>query len=470
MRALRIYVAVAFVLLCAAAVVRWNVWSFGSDTGTFAQAVANTGNAFSDGLEHGSHYRFHFSPILGALWPLLALTHSPLSLQIVQIVLLLACPFLLAALVEPYAPAPWPLRAGILALLYPPLIAGAFSEFHELAFYPPLLLALILAADRARWLLFGILALALACVREDASLDLVVIGIVFAVIGLLRRTTRERGLFLGEPVDPERLTVAGAWLTVVSGASLALYALVVLPHVGQWRPSHFYDYPFASGPVQVALAIFTHPIALFAATVTLGRVTYVLEALAPLALLPLFSRWSLLALPAFAGILLASDPSVWRMGMHYALLWAPLLLLGAAFKLASLVRWDEDDRASVWWWTAVVVSGVFLIAFNPMHPAHYLRKAAFMDVAAARSVLRCVPNDAPVAMHDEWYAHEALAYPNATVLGARPWTFEGYLVYDERWNSTVFDRALPHIRRAIASGRFSLVCARGSARAIKAAR
>ncbi|HET7813078.1 MAG TPA: DUF2079 domain-containing protein, partial [Candidatus Baltobacteraceae bacterium] len=308
--------ALIFALLCVAAAVRWNVWSYGSDTGTFAQAIANAGHGFTDGLEGGSHFRFHFSPVLALLWPFVAAARTPLVLQFVQIVLIVASALLLERLVRPYVSAAWSQRIGVLALLYPPLLAGAFSEFHELAFYPPLLLALLLAADRAQWLWFALCAIVLVCVREDASVDIVPIGIALAAAGLAKRTTRERGLLLWEPREPERLFIAGAGLAVAGAASLAVYGALILPRTGPWAPSHFYDYPFAHGPVQTALAIFTHPVALLAAVVTLGRLTYVLEALLPLALLPLFSRWSLFALPAFAGILLASDASVWRMGMH----------------------------------------------------------------------------------------------------------------------------------------------------------
>ncbi|MFN2449836.1 MAG: DUF2079 domain-containing protein [Candidatus Baltobacteraceae bacterium] len=454
-------------LLCAAAVVRWDVWSYGSDTGTFAQAIAHAPQGFSDAMEGGTHLRFHFSPILAVLWPLVALTRTPLVLQFVQIALILSCPLLLAQLLRPYVPSPWPARCGFLALLYPPLLAGAFSEFHELAFYPPLLLALFLSADRARWGWFAACALLLVCVREDANVDLVLIGAALCALALLRRTTLERGLLIGEPPEAERLSVAGAALSVCAAGALAIYAFVLLPRIGSWPPSHFYDYAFAHGPVQTALALFTHPLALIAATATLGRVTYLLEALAPLAFLPIFSRWSLLSLPALAGILLASDGSVWRMGMHYELLWAPLLLLGACVTLVLLVRARSESTATLWWAIACGACVIVLAAFNPMHPAHYLRLQAFAHPADARRAFLCVPRDAPVATHDEWFAHEALAFPNATVLGADPAVFRGYVVYDRGWRNPLFEHALPALEAGAQNGAFTIVCESGSVRVLR---
>jgi uncharacterized membrane protein len=454
--------------MAALALARWSVWSYGSDTGTFAQTIANTFHGFTNHVEGGTHFRFHFSPLIAVLWPIVAITRSPLSLQLVQVVLIALTALPLAALVRAYAPDPWPTRCAVLALVYPPLLANAFSEFHELAFYPALALLLIWAADRARWGWFALSAFALVLIREDASLDLAIAGIVLCIIGVLRRNTRERGLLLGEPAEPERLFVAGAALAVLAAGSLAVYAFAILPRLGPWMPSHFYDYPFAQGPLQTALALFTHPLQLTQAIATRGRLTYLLEAFVPLAFLPFFTRWAWLALPAFCGILLASDESVWRMGMHYVLLWAPWLVLAASWVLVKMVRSRSEAAATRWWGAALVLCAVFLIAFNPMHPAHYLKAEPFAHTADVQRVLRCIPTDAPVAMHDEWFAHEALAYPNAAEFGDAPELFEGYLLYASDWQGTAFERVRPKIEAARSAGEFVDVCTSGTVAVLRA--
>lgn len=450
-RSLFIAVAVAAAVMAVLAWVRWNVWSYGSDTGTFAQAILNAGSGFTDSLEGGSHFRYHFSPIIAVLWPLLAITRSPLSLQFAQVVLIALAAVPLYAIVKNYAGEAWALRCAILALIYPPLLANAFAEFHELAFYPVLALALIWAADRARWLWFSAAAILLVLIREDACVDLFFIGIALAVIGFARGRTLERGLLRGEPIEPERLAVAGIALALLSAAALAVYALVILPRVGPWAPSHFYRYPFANGPLQTALAVFTHPLALLRAVATRGRLTYLLEAFVPLALLPLFTRWAWLALPAFAGILLSSDESVWRMGMHYVLLWAPWLLLAASYALVRL-------RSIAWWRMAIALCIIFLVFFNPMHPAHYLAAEPYQDSLDAQRAFACIPRNAPVATHDEWYAHEALKHPHATVLGNDPQQFQGYLAFAKDWKNAHFDQLLPQIEAAKSSGALMPAC------------
>ncbi|HEY9179762.1 MAG TPA: DUF2079 domain-containing protein, partial [Candidatus Baltobacteraceae bacterium] len=268
---------------------------------------------------------------------------------------------------------------------------------------------------------------------------------------------------------PLRLAMAAAALALFAIAWLAVYVAVILPRVGPWGPSHFYDYPFAHGPAQTALALFIHPLQLIRSVATAGRLTYLMEALVPLALLPLFTRWSLLALPAFAMVFLSSDQSVWRMGMHYALLWIPWLIVAAAWALARMVYNGSALAATRWWTAAVALCVLFLIAFNPMHPLHYLRVQPYQHTADAIAALRCIPTRAPLQTHDEWYAHEALAYPNSRgTAGQR--LHAGYLLFATDWQSAPFERALPRIRAGLAAGRYVVVCRAGTVEAVRIVR
>ena len=165
---------------------------------------------------------------------------------------------------------------------------------------------------------------------------------------------------------------------------MSIYAFVVLPRVGPWPPSHFYDYPFAHGPAALLLAPLLHPLAFGAAIFTVGRLTYVLEALIPLAFVPLRTRVAWLAVPGFAIVLLANSGLVWRMGMHYAALWIPWLLIAFAAGIATL----RNQRR--WTTVAFVLSAIVLIAFSPLHPLHYL-KPSYHALGDAREVLASIP-------------------------------------------------------------------------------
>ncbi len=470
-RSLGAAVGVAIAVMAALALIRWSVWSYGTDTGTFAQVALNAFSGFTDGPERGTHFRFHWSPILALLWPIVATTRSPLSIQFVQVILVAIAAIPLAAIVRAYAGETWGTRAGILALVYPPLLSAAFEEFHELAFYPVVALALFWAADRARWLWFALFSIAAVLIREDASLDLFVIGIGLGAIGLLKRRSTGSGLLAGEPIAPERLTAAGFALAALSAATLAFYAYVVVPRSGGWAPSHFYRYTFANGPAQTLLAIVAHPAELAASIITPGRFTYLLEAIAPLAFLPFSTRWIWLAVPGLAGVLLASDAIVWRMGFHYELLWAPWLLLAACWALTRMVRRGHEAAARRWWIATVSICAAVLAAFNPMHPGHYLVRAAYQDSPSVVRAFACVPKSAPVATHDEWFAHEAVAYPNSTTIEADAGEWNGYIVYTPQWRNAYLEaHVAPMLRAARASGRYSVICRAGDVVVLRSSR
>ncbi len=447
------------IVLGALAAYRWHIWTYGTDTGTFAQVVASTFGGFRDGPEQGTHFRFHWAPLLSALWPLVAATRSPLALQLAQIVLVGAAAFPLYALARGYLAERTAEYAGALALIYPPLAAVAFDEFHEIAFYPAIALGLVWAADRARWRWFAIFALLSALIREDACVVLVVAGVALGTVGLLRRRSDGAGLLLGAPREPERLAVAGFGLAALNAAALGIYYGIVIPHVGAWQPSRFYDYPFAQGPLALVAALITHP-AYLGSLAQLGRFTYLLEAFVPLALLPLLSRWTLLALPGFAIVLLASDQIAWRMGSHYAALWIPWVLLGALAALAAMRKRAGGPTTARWSGAALVLCAIFLIAFNPMHAGHYLRPVYPTD--GARRALATVPSGAFLVTHDEWFARVALAQPNASVFFC---PYATYAVYADDFPNGYFkDQILPELGREVASGQARVVASFGAVR------
>ncbi|MDQ2909140.1 MAG: DUF2079 domain-containing protein [Candidatus Eremiobacteraeota bacterium] len=458
------------------AVWRWHIWTYGTDTGTFTQVIADAFGGFRDGPEQGTHLRFHWAPLLASLWPLVTVARSGLALQIVQPILIGLTAFPLYGIARSYVDERGAFAYASLALLYPPLAAVAFTEFHEIAFYPVLALAIFWAAERARWGWFALFAILAAVVREEACIVLAIVGVAFAVLGAVHamqrygRSTHGRpvslsgpvssdGLLGGTPLEPRRLALAGVFLAVVNVAALLVYAYAVLPRVGPWQPSRFYEYPFAHGPLNVLVALGTHPIYVSQIT-TLGRLTYVLEALVPLAFLPLFSRWSLLALPGFAVVLLASDQIAWRMGSHYAAIWCPWLLLGA---LAVLLRRPPPVRPLTWYRSAFGLCIAVLLVANPMHIGHYLRP--IYPHADAQRALALVPRGAHLLTHDEWFTRVAYAQRNATVFFC---PYVNYVVYADDYPGVYYHTDIvPELARERASGQLRLVATFGHVHAYR---
>jgi len=447
---LLLWTAIEFAVLAALAVARTKLWTYGSDTGTFAQIVADAFGGMRNGVEDGSHFRYHWSPTLALLWPLVALGRSALPLQVLQAAATAACAPLVAAIARPYASDRVANALGYVTLLYPPLLALGFDEFHELGLFTPLALGMFLAADRSRWTWFAICAALAIALREDAALTLIAFGLVLLGIARTRRT--------------RELAWAGAGLAFASAAALGVYFGVIVPRFGGWVPSHFYSYPFAAGPVALILAPLTHPLEFARAIFTLGRLTYVLEALVPLAFLPLLSWWGLMALPGAAIVLLANSGYVWRMGDHYAALWIPWLLVAAAMGAAAVARRSER-RARNWTSAAAALCVLFLIAFDPLHPLHYLHPY-YHDLAGARRAIGCVPKDASLATYDEWFSAVAAQRPHATIDRA---SGVQYLVYASDFPDSANQRRLwPAVEAGVAAGRYRVVCRYGNVAAYEA--
>ncbi|MBV9440959.1 MAG: DUF2079 domain-containing protein [Candidatus Eremiobacteraeota bacterium] len=427
----------AFAVLAVLAAIRARDWSYGADTGTFVQIVLDALGPMHDGVEGTTHYRYHWSPTLVLLWPALAATHSLWVLQTILAAATVACAPLLAALAARRTSKRVAERIGLVALLYPPLAAVGFGEFRDLGLLPVLALAWRLALEARAWTWVAVLALLLAGLREDVCLELALTGAAFALAALARR---------------DRAQSLAAGISALAGVvSAAIYAGLVLPRLGPWPPSHFYDYPFAHGPLTLLAAPLTHPLAFAAAILTVGRFTYVLEAFVPLLLVPFRSRLLLTALPGFAIVLLANSGLVWRMGMHYAALWIPWVLLAFAAAIATL----RLQRR----WAAIVlaVCAVWLVAFNPLHPLHYLRPS-YHALGDARSALACVPQAATPATHDEWYTAVAARRAGATVLGDVLPRTEYLVVAGDYPNDAFRKQVLPQVRRAVQSGEYRELC------------
>jgi uncharacterized membrane protein len=455
------WASLELLVLVVLAAIRAKLWTYGSDTGTFAQVVAGALHGMRNGVEDGSHFRYHWSPSLVLLWPLVALTGSALPLQIVQAAATVACAPLVAALARPYAGAVLAERLGILTLLYPPLLALGFDEFHELGLFSVLVLGMFVAADRGRWLWFALCGLVALGLREDAALTLIFFGGALAWIAA--RPASPGGNLLDG--SPRRGTlVAGTLLAGGGAAALLVYYLAIVPRFGGWRPSHFYVYPFADGPLALAVAPFVHPLAFARAIFTFGRLTYVLEAFVPLLFLPLRSQWALLALPGGAVVLLANSGYVWRMGDHYAALWIPWLLVATVMGVVTVERKADQRAAKNQTNAAAVICVIFLIAFDPLHPLHYLHPY-YHDLADARAALSCVPENASLSTYDEWFSAVAARRPLATI--DKTGGVE-YLVYADDFPSDSYRLTIrPVVAREVAQGEYRLVCRFGDVAAYR---
>jgi len=444
---------------CALVTIHWMRWQTGVDTGIFTQVILNTPRGFTSAFENGSHFAVYFSPIVGLLYPLLVLWPSGLTLEYVQVALIAAVPLVLYAFVRPHVDGALAMRVGLLALLYPPLASVGIGEFHPLAFLPLLAIGLVWAADRRAWTLFGVCAILITLIQEDVLLELVILGIGSCVALLHARSG------IGTLMDDAELRRDFGFACLGIGlSSLALaltYFGLIQPAYGRygWFPLVYYGYarggfgavtgpPVAAPPTPAAAPI----VLLF------QRIGYALEAFVPLAFLPSRTGWWLLAVPGFVVVLAATSSSIWTMGSHYALLWAPWLLIAAAVGVIFVSSQAGAAVAHRWLNIAIGLCVGFLLVINPMHLRYYLRPP-YPNLSAAQQALSCVPHGATLATHDEWFTH---------IAGENPLASGGivddvnYLVYADDYPDEFFRRDVkPKLDAAVANGAYKEVCTYG---------
>ncbi|HEX3672283.1 MAG TPA: DUF2079 domain-containing protein, partial [Candidatus Cybelea sp.] len=145
------------------------------DFGIFTQTAASAFGCFCNPIE-GSHWAFHFSPILYLAGAALALFRSPLTLVALQAVAgaLVAPP--IYALVRARCDVRAARLSALVAWLYPPLAGLTFGDFHENGFAPAAVAWTLYAfdADLLGWAIAG--AVVTLTIKEDQAIFLGIAG------------------------------------------------------------------------------------------------------------------------------------------------------------------------------------------------------------------------------------------------------------------------------------------------------
>ena len=358
------------------------------DFGIFAQTVSSAFGCFCNPIE-GSHWAFHFSPILYPVGVAVALAHSPLTLVALQAIAgALAAPPVYA-IVRARSTRGAARLAAIVVLLYPPLAGLVFGDFHENGFAPAAVAWTLYAFDAGMlgWALFG--AVVTLAVKEDQAVFLAVAGALGA--WAYRGTPRGR--------------LAGGVAVLAVAVAVAFFA-VIQPNAaagtgGSWQPERFYAWSSADVPG--------------AATGLAARAGFVLLAFAPLLFLPFRSRAMWIAAAPLAEVLFSRMPTAFTMGTHYAGAWIGYVF----FAFACAVRALPPHRARVLLGACIALCVVEFLVADPLHPGLNLRVREARD-GRLDDVIWTLPPGVSVATQEEAYTHLALANPYARLLPEDP--------------------------------------------------
>lgn len=378
-----LYALVFFVL----GSIRYNAHRSFVDLGIFAQTAASAFGCFCNSVE-GSHWAFHFSPVLYVAGAIVAVWHSPLALVALQALggSLVAAP--IYGLVRRRADRRTARLAALVVLLYPPLAGVTFNDFHENGLASAAVAWMLWAFDGGLLGWTAVLAVLTLAIKEDQAIFLAVAGALGA--------WRYRG-------DPARARLAAA--VGAAGIAVALIFFAgIAPHASanaHWNPARFYAWTAADWK------------ALFPAGIA-ARLGFLVLALLPLLFLPLRVPEFAIAIVPLAEVLGSRLSTTYTMGSHYAGAWIGYVLF--AFALAVGRRSERDPRRArvlLAWCAGLCV--LEFAAANPLHPGYFLRAPGARD-SALDDFLRALPERADIATQEEAFTHLAMTDPRASLL------------------------------------------------------
>jgi uncharacterized membrane protein len=421
-----LFLALASVL-CGIVAWRYAIFRTDVDLGIFTQVVAGLGHGFSSTAEGGvNHLLVHWSPIIAIVWPALRI-FGPVGLEYAQAVLVAATLFPIWGLARARFSASVAFALTLVAALYPILCANAVGDFHEMAFVPLLSATLVYALDRRRWTLAFAAALLLSATKEDQFVALAINGLLFAAMTRNERPAYRAGLI----VCGIGIVTAALYFGVVHPA--------LNPHVayGSLKVFDWSGQSYGGSAVGAILA---------------PRLSYVLFVLAPLAFLPLFSRYGLFLIPGFLEVLASHQPVTLAPGAHYSALLTGYALSAFVDGSSRIGAWKPLLAKGLLVAAAVVSIGVAVFA-SPMEYWYYLYRWPNAHDALLEKTLNGLPPRARVGAEDEVFSHLGLD-PNASVnFSGQQWFVYDATHYSQHWH----DVDEPMIRRLVADRAYSVV-------------
>lgn len=403
------------------------------DLGIFTQTAVSAFSCFCNTIE-GTHWAFHFSPVLYVAGALIHVWRSPLVLVALQAVG--------GALTIPpvYALALRRSDRGIARLaaavvwLYPPLAGAIFNDFHENGLAPAAIAWLLWAFDAgySAWTL--LLALVALSIKEDQALF---ITIAAAIAAVAYRT------------DKGRMRLATC-VGVLAALVLVAYFAVIQPHAVSfdklkmtgWAPTRFYAWTPADWKALLTTGI-------------LQRAGFFVLAFLPLLFIPFRTPAMVVAIAPLGEVLASRMSTTYTMGSHYAGAWAGWVLYAFAVALGPRAQ-------RVLYWCIALCVLEFAVG-NPLHPGTFLHARAPRDVTLDR-FLTSLPRNASIATQEEAYTHLAATNPNATLLPEtpdRPVTACYILVDTEYPNSARLQEAKALVQRLYETGHYALIESEG---------
>lgn len=327
-----------------------------NDYTVFDQSMWTTyryGMLMVNGIEGGTHFAVHNSPIFLLLQPLYALWPGIPLLLLLQTLALAAGAWAVYLMARERLPE-WGSRVFVvLYLFYHPLHGVNYDQLNESAYATaPWLFALYFLSKR-RWRAFWVCCVLALMVKEDEAFTLAVFGLYVIGSGLWMRQVLKRGESAWmrglQPEDAETFLRHGFAMVALAMAYAGFSFGVVLPHF-QAETGFGYFIAERYGNLgrtlpQVIHTMVFHPAYVFRTLLTKDRIGYVPDMLAPFAFLSLLTPAILLiSLPAFTINLLSNFEMMHNSASRYPAAIIPFVVV-SAIATVSRMRPERQEAA-----------------------------------------------------------------------------------------------------------------------------
>jgi uncharacterized membrane protein len=359
-------------------VLKHNVFrSFAWDAGIFDQSLYTT--IFSGRFLYytaelymvpsGCYFASHFSPILLLIAPFYAVYASTETLLVLQTFALAAAAFPLYLMSKTALDNK---KAAViivaLYLLYPPLQAANWFDFHTQAFLPLLLFSTFYLFQAKRWKLYFLSVILALSVEEHTAIVVFLMGLYFLAISKPRTMIESiKSRVVNQSFVPVvTLVISLLWFFLAESVKNSFY---INP---QFRTryeatSAFGSFGISSNPLFLPFYIFLKPQNAWNALVYdyPVKLLFLIILFGPLLLVPLKSKFSLISIVLLVPSLLSDYLAYHTIGAQYPLFLVPLIFI--AFVIA-LKKFQIGSSVLSLLKIALIASLLLSISLSPISP------------------------------------------------------------------------------------------------------
>ncbi len=400
-RTVKILIAIAAVLFIgfSASVTVCRYLGYGSSTfdlGIFSQMfhyMKTTGLPLTTCEREGllSHFAVHISPIWYLMLPFYALFPSPITLQILQSLILASAviPLYLLAKKMGFSPKAM-LVLCVCFCAFPALSGGQFYDVHENCFLTPLLFWMLYFFEKEKYLPMWGFAVLTLLVKEDAA-------IYVAAVALYMLCERKQ-YKLGVPL----LLTAVVWF-------FAATAILSRFGDGEMSASRFGPYLIgdSTGMLSVLKTVFVNPGLLLFEIFQEDKIKFLLQMLVPLGFLPFFGK-KLSRLILLIPMLLVNLMPDWE--YQYSIFFQYVFGSTALLFYLTLLNLRDLSASRRRFCLPMIAAFTALIAVSQLsgsftNVTHYFEKKESYEVITEE--LKKIPEDASVSAHGFYLPHVA---------------------------------------------------------------